>query len=455
MSVRKAKYGTPVVLAMILASWASTQPVANSLLGFGASANAAESNSSALAAVGLAPSNTLDSSIRQAQTLRQDGDLQGAATILGQLVLAAPDDPRVLGEYGKTLAAEGHPDDALAFLRRAMQLQQNDWTLYSAIGVCYDQKGNYTAAKTAYDRALALQPGEPSVLSNAALSRMLAGDLDSAEQLLMQASTTGKDNEKITKNLALVRSLKGSSGPQVAQHAPRSAPVAQVAAAPQPAPAPVAAAKSAPTPIVASAKPAAKTYEALKHDPSVRMAPIPQEEVAAKPAPASHVAAAAPATHVAAQTPAAKPVTKTAAQVEPQPQLAPHVLTPAPVAKVADTAPAATAAPKPIVQEGALKVEKTAAKETPKPAKAVAKIEAKPAATPAPVKAAVNAPAAPAVKPAATPVLTPATKTAAATPAKAKPAEKTAALEDAMLRPTVTDVTPVAATAHKNATPNH
>jgi len=38
----------------------------------------------------------------------------------GQLV--APDDARVLGEYGKTLLAQGRTDDALAFLARAIEL---------------------------------------------------------------------------------------------------------------------------------------------------------------------------------------------------------------------------------------------------------------------------------------------------------------------------------------------
>src|SRR6266700_1000457 len=86
------------------------------------------------------------------------------------MVLIAPDNAVVLGEYGKNLAAQGRSDDALAFLERAIQLQPGDWTLYSAQGMAYDQKANYRAAQASYARALVLKPGEPTILNNAALS---------------------------------------------------------------------------------------------------------------------------------------------------------------------------------------------------------------------------------------------------------------------------------------------
>jgi len=76
----------------------------------------------------------LDVALRQAQAQRSAGDLAGALRILSQLVLVVPDDPRVVGEYGKTLTAQGRSDDALAFLERAIALKP-DWSLYSAQGI--------------------------------------------------------------------------------------------------------------------------------------------------------------------------------------------------------------------------------------------------------------------------------------------------------------------------------
>ncbi len=76
----------------------------------------------------------LDVSVRQAQTLRLSGDVAGATRIMSQLMLVYPDDARVVGEYGKLLVQEKASADAVAFLRRAIELQPNDWTTYSALG---------------------------------------------------------------------------------------------------------------------------------------------------------------------------------------------------------------------------------------------------------------------------------------------------------------------------------
>ena len=102
-------------------------------------------------------------------------------------MLVAADDPRVITEYGKTLAAMGRADEAVNFLTRAQQLQPNDWTVYSALGVAYDQSGDQKNAQINYEHALALKPGEPSVLNNYALSRMLAKDPDMALKLASRA----------------------------------------------------------------------------------------------------------------------------------------------------------------------------------------------------------------------------------------------------------------------------
>src|SRR5262245_13478300 len=99
----------------------------------------------------------LETALTKAQLSRRLGNFADATKILSQLVLFAPDDPRVVGEYGKTLAAQGKSDDALAFLERAIQLQPGEWSFHSALGVALDQKGEYPQAQAAYKRALALK----------------------------------------------------------------------------------------------------------------------------------------------------------------------------------------------------------------------------------------------------------------------------------------------------------
>jgi len=325
-----AMYAAPILLSLAINGGAEAASAKSGCVFFcGDSAKPAEAAAAASSpATEAASTYDLETAISQAQTARKAGDYLGAAKILSQLVLVAPDDSRVLGEYGKTLAAEGRSDDALAFLDRAIQLQPDDWSYYSAQGIAYDQKGAYQAAQASYSRALSLKPGEPTVLNNAALSHMQSGDLDGAKTLLEQASPATTQFPRIGDNLALVQHLIESRPQAVPQPVPvvpqpvpaappppapvkaaqaaAPAPVAEVPVAP---PAPVVASAPAPQPapatVVASpvetmalaapkaevkpteaASPATppSTYAALQADPTVRMAPIPKEE-AARPAP--------------------------------------------------------------------------------------------------------------------------------------------------------------------------
>ena len=175
---------------------------------------------------------TLEGEIARAHALRVKGSFEDAAKALSQLMLVAPDDVRVVGEYGKVLAEEGRTGDAVSFLERAVQLDGKDWTIYSALGVAYDQGDNHAKARLAYEHALALNPGSADVLNNLAVSRMLAGDLDGAQRYLAEASANGAGNPKIANNQAMLASLRPAAMPA---SAPFHAPAAVAAALPSPA----------------------------------------------------------------------------------------------------------------------------------------------------------------------------------------------------------------------------
>lgn len=144
------------------------------------------------------------SAIHQAQDLRAKGDLDGEMHIISQLMLAQPDDARVVGEYGKLLVQQGRSADATQFLRRAVELAPSDWTFYSALGVAFDQLGDRANAKLAYERALTLKPGEAAILNNYGMSRMLAGDTVAARALMTAAKASGSTDPKIASNLELL-----------------------------------------------------------------------------------------------------------------------------------------------------------------------------------------------------------------------------------------------------------
>lgn len=176
-------------------------------------------------------SQSLDTGIKDAQLKRSQHDFAGAVHVLSQLMLVAADDPRVVGEYGKVLVQQGRAREALDFLNRAVQLQQGDWSLYSALGVAYDQTGDYNSAQGAYERALSLKPGETAVLNNYAMSRALAGDLVAAKKLITDASA-GSQDERVARNLKMINSLTPKVATAVPPPAvkPLTAPRAVVAA---------------------------------------------------------------------------------------------------------------------------------------------------------------------------------------------------------------------------------
>lgn len=207
-------------------------------------------------ALPVSPAANLEDSIHQAQMLRLAGNYQEAVKHLSQLMMVAADDPRVVGEYGKSLAQMGRASDAVNFLTRASQLSPGDWSVYSALGVAYDQIGNQKAAQAAYEHALVLKPGEPSVLNNYALSRLLAKDTDMARSLAGRAeiaNAAGKDDE-ITRNIAMIRSVAPAPSVAVNKPAPQAMPASFTPVAQQalPHPLPVQKVTQAPLPVAAT-----------------------------------------------------------------------------------------------------------------------------------------------------------------------------------------------------------
>ena len=187
-------------------------------------------NVSASTSNGALPTD-VDSDVRQAQQARLAGRYDDAIHTLSQLMLLASDDPRVVGEYGKALVEKGRAREAVQFLTRATELQPRDWTVYSALGVAYDEAGDQISAGRAYEHALALKPGEPAILNNYALSRMLASDPAMARQLIASAASAGGASDpKIAHNIALVNSLALAPTP-VAQAPQPAAPQALAAKA--------------------------------------------------------------------------------------------------------------------------------------------------------------------------------------------------------------------------------
>jgi Flp pilus assembly protein TadD len=373
------------------------------------------------------PAATLDDSIRQAQMLRLAAQYPEAIKHLSQLMMVASDDGRVISEYGKTLTAMGRASDAVGFLTRAQQLQPGDWTIYSAMGVAYDQIGDQKNAQIAYEQALAIKPGEPSVLNNYALSRMLAKDPEMARKLAARAeSAGGTADDKIARNIAMIRSLApetpAAQTQTVAARAPEThgnrvvmqpVPVDPLAGPMHPA--------AKPNPIQVATKPAPENLA-----PVATQAPRPLQSKSAqaentKEPVSKSVISPAKVVETAVASPAMTPPAPMKA-AEPKPA-------PVAIAKVAPPAPVKAAEAKPMpVADGdkpatsAKAIPPAPVKTNPVPAPAIV-AKAMP---PVPLKTAETKPAAETGKPApATVAKAPAAaKLAAVTPVPVKAADK-------------------------------
>jgi len=271
--------------------------------------------------------DTLNGEIQRAKDLREKGQFADASKALRQLMLVAGSDPRVASEYGKVLTQQGYAKDAVSVLSKAVQLNSTDWTLYSTLGVAYDQLDDHTNARKSYDRALAMKPGEPSVVNNYAVSRMLTGDYDGAVQML---ASLHSNDPKIAANLSKAEEMK-------AAHAAKTATAA------------------APTPANKTASIA--TAAAIKTDPSVVMQKIPVD------AKAGPVRAANGAPHALVNKAPAKPTLAAAAlkldttpsnivmqKVPADPQAGPMKPAATKPSKASASVEVAKAAPKPIAK---------------------------------------------------------------------------------------------------------
>jgi Flp pilus assembly protein TadD len=70
--------------------------------------------------------------------------------------------------------------------------------------------GRHDEARTSYEQASALSPSNPRILNNLAPSRAMAGDLETAVQLLERAAVLPSAPAQVQANLQLIAQLKSA-----------------------------------------------------------------------------------------------------------------------------------------------------------------------------------------------------------------------------------------------------
>jgi len=144
-----------------------------------------------------------------AHALRTDGAKDKALSVLQQAAIYNPDSKIIAGEEGRIALDMGERDLAEKLLNRANDPADPDWRVLNALGALEAQRDNRAGAQGYFEKAAQLQPNDPGVLNNLALSSALAGDPAKAEALLRRAAAAGGDVTRIRHNLALVLGIEG------------------------------------------------------------------------------------------------------------------------------------------------------------------------------------------------------------------------------------------------------
>ena len=125
--------------------------------------------------------------IRQADTLRQMGNLPGAYDMLAPVLAERPNDPDAIGALARMYADAGDSEQALTLFQQLLQRQPNDVpTLIGAANMATQAKA-WREAEWAVDSALALQPNNPDALQAAAQLYRAQGKRAKAVEYLERA----------------------------------------------------------------------------------------------------------------------------------------------------------------------------------------------------------------------------------------------------------------------------
>lgn len=158
----------------------------------------------------------------EARTLRYAGHPQEAVARLRRalekpaegggtepVALPAPQERALRLELAKALLALGLVPDAMAQVREVRRLGPEDPEVLMVMGIAYDRQGRWKDARAAYEGALALRPDDPQTLNNYALSLAQNGEIDKARRLLEDLVAQPDAPLQVRQNLALLHALAG------------------------------------------------------------------------------------------------------------------------------------------------------------------------------------------------------------------------------------------------------
>jgi Flp pilus assembly protein TadD len=150
-----------------------------------------------------------EAAVGLSQALRMLGNYDDAAIAVGKLLTLNPSSYEGLLELARVQIARNQGFYAIDPARRAEALKPKDWRPVTLLAVAYEQAQRDDEARAAHQRAVALAPDNPTVLSNYAMFCAGHGDSAKAEKLLRAAVAQPDASIQVRQNLALILGLQG------------------------------------------------------------------------------------------------------------------------------------------------------------------------------------------------------------------------------------------------------
>lgn len=152
------------------------------------------------------PAQTLS----HARDLAERGQTEQASAVLQIAAMRDPDNRDLRAAYGKSLIATGRYKEAAQVLANAHTPDRPDASILSAQGVVADNLGDHRTARAYYDRALKIEPNNPGILTNLALSYAMAGDRAEAVRILRAAAAMPNATAATRQTLATMLFMQGN-----------------------------------------------------------------------------------------------------------------------------------------------------------------------------------------------------------------------------------------------------
>ncbi|NNC35930.1 MAG: hypothetical protein EX271_01885 [Acidimicrobiales bacterium] len=151
----------------------------------------------------------LEAAINLAANLRKMGNPSKSIEVAQHTRALYPRDVDLMTELSASLIANNETNKAVKLIDAALYQRPRSARLWSLKGAAMDQLERFGEARQYYTKALGFAPNDPSILANVGLSYALEGDPKTAEIWLQRAASLPGANPNVRQNLALVLGLQG------------------------------------------------------------------------------------------------------------------------------------------------------------------------------------------------------------------------------------------------------